>query len=126
MGIRILSIVPHAGEVECLFLNLGHVQGVRRCNLTVPHTQTLASLRNYYQGLVDNKKESGQSTRRKHAHMHIREDGGIDSQKVADLMQKWTFQSLTPGNEGGEEDIEMGASRTSQPKSSKLNSIGCS
>ena len=89
--------------------------------------QTLASLRNYYQGLVDNKKkESGQSTRRKHAHMHIRKDGGIDSQKVADLMQKWTFQSLTPGNERGEEDIEMGASRTSQSKNSKLNSIGFS
>ena len=72
MGIRILSIVPHAGEVERLFLNLGHVQGVRRCNLTVPHMQTLASLRNYYQGLVDNKKERirpvYQTKTRAHAH----------------------------------------------------------
>ena len=33
----------------------------------------------------------------------------IESQKVADLMEKWTFRSpLTPGNEGGEEDIEIG------------------
>ena len=43
-GIRILSIVPHAGEVERLSFNLGHIQGVRRCNLLVPHTQTLGSL----------------------------------------------------------------------------------
>jgi len=47
--------------------------------------------------------------RRKHAHMHTREDGGIDSQKVVDLTRDQTFQSpLTPGNEGSEEDIEMG------------------
>ena len=110
MGIRILSIVPHAGEVERLFSNLGHIQGVRRCNLTVPHMQTLGTLRNYYQGLADEKKkESGQPTRRRHAHMHTREGGGVNSQKVADLMKNWTFQSpLASGNEGGEDDIDMG------------------
>jgi len=110
MGIRILSIVPHAGEVERLFSSLGHIQGARRCNLTVSHMQTLGSLRNYYQGLVDSKnKESGKPTRRKHAHMHTREDGGIDSQKVVDLMKNWTLQSpLTSGNDGGDDDIEIG------------------
>ena len=109
MGIRILSIIPHAAEVERLFSNLGHIQGARRCNLTVPHMQTLGGLRNYYQGLVDKKKkDSGQSTRRKHAHMHTREDGGVDSQKVENLLRNWTLQSpLTPRNEGDEEDTEM-------------------
>ena len=109
MGIRILSIIPHTGEVERLFSNLGHIQGVRRCNLSVPHMQTLGSLRNYYQGVIDEKKkETGQSTRRRHAHMHTREDGGVDSQKVTDLLRNWTFQSpLTPGNEGSEGDTEM-------------------
>jgi len=106
MGIRILSIIPHAGEVERLFSNLGHIQGVRRCNLTVPHMQTLGSLRNYYQGVADKKKkESGQSTRRKHAHMHTREGGGVDSQKVENLIRNWTFQPpLTQGNDGSKED----------------------
>ena len=47
-----------------------------RCNLTVLQVQTLGSLRYYYQGLVDKmEKESGQSTRRKRAHMHTREGG---------------------------------------------------
>ena len=110
MGIRILSIVPHVAEVECLFSNLGHIQGVHHCNLTVSHMQTLGCLHNYYQGLVDKKKkEAGQLTRRKHAYMHTCEGRGINSQKVEDLMRKWTLQSpLTPVNDGGEEDIGMG------------------
>jgi len=74
--------------------------------------QTLGSLRNYYQGLVDDKKKvSGKSTRRKHTHMHTHEAGGIDSQKVADLTKNWTLQpplTWTPGNEGDEEDLDMG------------------
>ena len=65
-----------------------------RCNLTVLHVQTLRSLRYYYQGLVDKmEKESGQSTRCKRTHIHTREGGGIDSQKVEDLMRNWTLQS---------------------------------
>ena len=110
MGMRILSIVPHAGEVERLFSNLGHIQGARRCNLTVSHMETLGSLRNYYREVDDDgKKGSGQPTRRKHAHMHTREGGGINSQKVADLAKNWTFQSpLAPGSFGeGNEDTEM-------------------
>jgi hypothetical protein len=104
-----LSIVPHAGEVERLFSNLGHIQGVRHCNLSVSHMQTLGSFRNYYQGVVDKKKkESGQSTRRKHVHMHTREGGGINPQKVADLTKNWTIQSpLTSRGKEGEEDIEL-------------------
>lgn len=110
MGMRILSIVPHTAEVERLFSNLGHIQGVRRCNLSVPHMQTLGGLRNYYQGLVDEKKkESGQPTRRKHAHMHTREGGGVDSQKVSNLLENWSFQPpLTSGDKADEEDTEMG------------------
>lgn len=109
MGMRILSIVPHAGEVERLFSNLGHIQGVRRCNLSVSHMQALGSLRNHYQGVVDKKKkESGQPTRRRHAHMHTREGGGVDPQKAADLTRNWTIQSpLTSGAEEGEEDTEL-------------------
>jgi len=51
-------------------------------------------------------EESGQTKTCAHAHL-----GGRDmfSQRVVDLMGNQTFQSpLTPGNEGGEEDIETG------------------
>jgi hypothetical protein len=42
--------------------------------------------------------------------MHTCKDGGIDSQKVVELMNNWTFQSpLTPRNEGDKDDIEMGS-----------------
>ena len=109
MGIQILSIIPHAGEVERLFSNLGHIQGVRRCNLSVSHMQTLGCLRNHYQGAInEKKKELGQSTRRKHAHMHTREGGGVNSQKVADLMRNWTLQSPpASGNKEDEDDTEL-------------------
>ena len=55
------------------------------------------------------KKGSGQQTRQKHAQMHTREGGGINSQKVTDLTNNWTFQSpLVSGSFGeGNEDIEM-------------------
>jgi hypothetical protein len=51
----------------------------------------------------EEKKESGHSTRRKHAHMHTHEGGGVDSKK-AGLLKNW---SLTPWNEGGREDVGM-------------------
>ena len=55
--------------------------------------QTLGSLWNYHRGVNDDgKKGSGQPTRRKHAHMHTREGGGINSQKVTDLTNNWIFQ----------------------------------
>ena len=42
--------------------------------------RTLGSLHDFYQGVADKKKkESGQSTRRKYAHMHTREGGGVNS-----------------------------------------------
>ena len=70
--------------------------------------QTLGSLRNYHQGVFDKEREeSGQPTRRKHAHVHTHEGGGVDSQKMADLKRNWTIQSpLTPRN--GEDKGDMG------------------
>jgi hypothetical protein len=39
---------------------------------------------------------------------HTREGGGVDSQKVADLVENWTIQSsLTSRNEEGEGDTEL-------------------
>jgi len=47
-AITILSIVPHSAEVERLFSDLGGVQGVKRCNLSVRTFETVGKLRNNY------------------------------------------------------------------------------
>jgi hypothetical protein len=44
-AIIILSIVPHAAEVERLFSDLGGMQSVKRCNLSVNTFQTLSKIR---------------------------------------------------------------------------------
>ncbi|KIJ10350.1 hypothetical protein PAXINDRAFT_58441, partial [Paxillus involutus ATCC 200175] len=40
-AITILSIVPHTGDVEQLFLDLRSAQSLRRCNLSVETFETL-------------------------------------------------------------------------------------
>jgi hypothetical protein len=68
--------------------------------------QTLGGLRNHYQGVIDQKKKDfGKPTRRRHVHMHTREGGGINSEKVADLTNNWSFQSPLALENG--EDVEM-------------------
>ena len=47
-AIQILSIVPHAAEVKRLFSNLGGIQSVKCCNLTVENLQKLGKLRGRY------------------------------------------------------------------------------
>jgi hypothetical protein len=48
LAITIFSIVPHSAEVEWLFSDLGGIQGVKCCNLTVRTFETLGKLRNNY------------------------------------------------------------------------------
>jgi hypothetical protein len=70
-AIVLFSIVPHAAKVERLFSDLGGIQGVKRCNLTVHNFETLGKLcNNYSYHLHTRAREAGKSTRQKHAHMH--------------------------------------------------------
>ncbi|KAG2007415.1 hypothetical protein CC2G_015111 [Coprinopsis cinerea AmutBmut pab1-1] len=86
LAIWILSILPHAAEVECLFSNLSGVQGLRHCNLAVSTFETLGKLRaNYRRILWSRAKAMGKSTQRKHTHMHTREGGGIDETLVDEI-----------------------------------------
>ena len=87
-AITLLSIVPHSAEVERLFSNLGGIQGVKRCNLTVRTFETLGKLRNNYAYHLYNRM--GQP-RRKHAHMHTRKDPGVDVQLATDLETNFTW-----------------------------------
>ncbi|KAG6821829.1 hypothetical protein H0H92_000624, partial [Tricholoma furcatifolium] len=81
LALIILKIVPHAAEVERFFSNLGGVQSVRRSRLSVSHMETLGMLRNHYTHLLHEEAlKMAKSTRRKHAHMHTREEPGINTE----------------------------------------------
>lgn len=109
LAIKLFSIVPHAAEVERFFSNLGGVQSVKRSTLTIPHMQTLGTLRNQYtQQLHELAIIEGKSTRRKHAHMHTPlEGGGLDISRAKALLNDkgWTPQVL-PESETNQADVE--------------------
>ena len=92
LAITILAIVPHAADVERLFSDLTGVQGVKRCNLTVPTFETLGKLRaNYNYHLHQQARATGKSLRRRHAHMHTRNEIGINVDLVSDLETNFTW-----------------------------------
>ena len=98
LAIKLFSIVPHAAEVERFFSNLGGVQSVKRSRLTVPHMETLGTLRNHYtRQLQEEAINAGKSTRRKHAHMHTQADGGINVERAEDLIRAFNWTPL-PAN----------------------------
>ena len=75
----LFSIIPHAGEVEWFFSNLGGVHSVKRSRLTVSHMETLGMLHNHYmRQLHEAALATGKLMCRKHAHMHTQPNGGID------------------------------------------------
>lgn len=91
-AITILSIVPHAGDVERLFSDLGNTQSPRRCNLSVSTFETLGKIRanlNYH--IHTSKVANGEKTRRHHAHMHTRDQPGINIDVAKDLEERFTW-----------------------------------
>ena len=92
LAITILAIVPHAADVERLFSDLTGVQGVKRCNLTVETFETMGKLRaNYNYHLHQQARASGKSIRRRHAHMHTRNEPGLNIDLSADLETNFTW-----------------------------------
>ena len=89
--IQIFSIVPHCAEVEGLFSNLGGVQSIKHFNWTVDHMQTIGTLRNYYEGELT----KGATAHRKHAHMHTRDEQGLNKDKASELLEEYAFQPST-------------------------------
>ncbi|KAG2159290.1 uncharacterized protein EDB93DRAFT_1075096, partial [Suillus bovinus] len=45
LAITLLSIVPHAADVERLFSDMGSTQSPKRCNLSVDTFEALAKIR---------------------------------------------------------------------------------
>ncbi|KAL7284481.1 hypothetical protein ACG7TL_001772 [Trametes sanguinea] len=103
MALRIFSIVPHSAEIERLFSNLGGVQSVKRCRLSVPHMETLGILRNQY----NDDLTGGATVRRQHAHMHTRNSKGLDLDKLTSLTTNWTLNTPS-ASENTDEDALQG------------------
>ncbi|KAI0953795.1 hypothetical protein AcV7_007222 [Taiwanofungus camphoratus] len=91
--ITLFSIIPHATEVERLFLDLRGIQGVRQCNLSVRTFEILGKLHaSYTCHIHDHTKTLGKPTRRQHAHMHTHETTGIDINLTNDLEESFVWR----------------------------------
>ena len=122
MAIKLFSIVPHTGEVEQFFSNLGGVQSVKRSRLMVSHMETLGMLRNHYtRQLHEAALAAGKSTHHKHAHMHTQPDGGIDVGRADDLIKAFNWTPL-PANFNA--DLEGLEELTEEELDKELEKIG--
>ena len=113
LAITLLSVVPHAGEVERLFSALGGVQTPRRCNLAIDNFETLGKLRsNYCYKLYERDREAGKPLHRRHAHMHTQDKPGVNVELVEELKDGFTWEppfSTESADEtiAGPEDISV-------------------
>ena len=94
-AITILSIVPHAGDIKRLFSDLGNTQSPRWCNLSVSTFETLRKIctnLNYH--IHTSKIANNEKTWCHHAHMHIRDQPGININVAKDLEERFTWVPL--------------------------------
>ncbi|KAG2360537.1 hypothetical protein BDR07DRAFT_1412142 [Suillus spraguei] len=111
-AIVILSIVPHAAEVERLFSDLGGTQSAKHCNLSVRTFETLGKVRANLRYHVHLKNVTdGKPTRRRHAHMHTTELPGIDTEVAKQLETDFAFvpplSAVSSDNLEGPESISL-------------------
>ncbi|KAF9231857.1 hypothetical protein BU15DRAFT_90811 [Melanogaster broomeanus] len=112
LAIRMLSIVPHVGDVKRLFSDLGSTQSPQRCNLSVQTFETLGKICANLRHHVHSKDTAmGKETRRWHAHMHTRKEPGINMEVVEDLNENFTWlpplSALSDDDLAGPETISV-------------------
>ncbi|KAG1779548.1 hypothetical protein EV702DRAFT_1194927 [Suillus placidus] len=90
-AIIILSIVPHAAEVERLFSDLGGTQSAKRCNLSVGTFKALGKIRANLRYHIHLKNVADGKPTRCHAHMHTTELPGIDTEVAKQLETDFEF-----------------------------------
>ncbi|KAG1787562.1 uncharacterized protein HD556DRAFT_1448571 [Suillus plorans] len=111
-AIIILSIVPHAAEVERLFSDLGGTQSPKCCNLSVGTFKTLGKVRaNLHYHIHLKNVADGKPTQRCHAHMHTSELPGIDTDIAKQLETNFAFvpplSAVSGDNLEGPESISL-------------------
>jgi hypothetical protein len=109
LAIVLHSIVPHSADVERLFSELGGIQSPHRNGWLVDTMEKVGRIRSHlsYQ-LFEKKKNEGNSTQRKHAHMHSRPALGIEGDLAKDLENPITWIPPLSGadkDDDPEEDI---------------------
>jgi hypothetical protein len=88
MAITLFRIVPHSADIEWLFSNLGGIQSVKRCNLSVEMMQELGQLHAHYTHYLHEwNRQAGKPIRRKHGHMHTKTAPGINQGLVDKLSE---------------------------------------
>lgn len=118
LAINILSIIPHAADVERLFSQLGGVQTAKRCNLTVDTFATLGKCRaNYAFHLYQLNRLAGRLTHRRHTHMHTPAEKGICVDLANEL--EATFMWVPPLTSGPDTSDDVLAG----PESIRLDEI---
>ena len=122
MAIKLFSIVPHAGEVEHFFSNLGGVQSVKHLCLTVSHMETLGMLCDHYtRQLHEAALAARKSMHHKHSHMHTQPNGGIDVRQAEDLIKAFNQTPLPPNFNANLEGLEE---MTEEELDEELEKIG--
>ena len=109
LAITLLSIVPHAAEVERLFSDLTGIQGVKKCNLNIETFETLGKLRANYNYHIQQRTIEARKPipRRKHAHMHTRAEPGIDVALATDISTNFMWMPPLVGTTD-DDDIMQG------------------
>ena len=115
-AILILSIVPHAAEVERLFSNLGGVQSVRRSRMTIEVLSMLGTIRSQYAAeLQEDLSSRGIDARRRHAHMHTEADGGSHTSTIDDLIANLADSRVTSSTDPDPTSVAPSAALPSTP-----------
>ncbi|KAJ7763164.1 hypothetical protein DFH07DRAFT_770895 [Mycena maculata] len=87
LGLVLASIMPHAGDVEQLFSDLGGIQTPRRNNMTVATMEKTGKIRSRlkYELYLKAKQHAGNMVHRKHNHMHMQATPDINADLAKDL-----------------------------------------
>ncbi|KAG2360242.1 hypothetical protein BDR07DRAFT_1290106, partial [Suillus spraguei] len=124
LAITLFSIVPHVADVEQLFSDLGGIQGVKCCNLTVRTFETLGKLHNNYSYHGhQHALAAGQSVHRKHAHMHTQNNGGINTDLAMDLDTNFAWTPPLVSQSQADDELEGPESLTEDEVAAAFDKI---
>ncbi|KAG2112429.1 hypothetical protein DEU56DRAFT_762038 [Suillus clintonianus] len=88
----IIKKTGNTATSDTILADLGTTQSAKRCNLSVETFETLGKIRANLRYLRDKKAtEANKSTRCRHAHMHTREETGIDLKVARDLEENFAW-----------------------------------
>ncbi|KAG1775271.1 hypothetical protein EV702DRAFT_955637, partial [Suillus placidus] len=108
LAITLLSVVPHAGDVERLFSDMGS-QSVKRCNLSVATFETITKIHANLRFHSHQKTlASGRPVCHRHAHMHTRDEPGIDLNTARNLENTFAFEPPLTIQSNNSDDLLTG------------------